>query len=121
MTDSRRVSDLFDQVARGGDTAKPAVDAAEIPERNRGLLRRTGIGIEDLLSADSLHACRTQPDVTTACPSDLCQFFFQQLFIVEIAVIAVAGQQFVVRAEFNDASAVQNRDAVRIANGRDAV
>ncbi len=38
-----------------------------------------------------------------------------------IAVVAVQGEQFVMSAEFDDASAMQDGDAVGIAHRRDAV
>src|SRR5450631_4475530 len=53
--------------------------------------------------------------------SDFGQFFFQQLLVIQVAVVAVQGQQFVVGAEFDDASGVQHGDAVGIADGGDAV
>src|ERR1700722_2079228 len=53
--------------------------------------------------------------------SNLSQFFFQQLLVIQVAVVAVQGEQFVVRAQFHDASFVQYSDAVGLANGRDAV
>ncbi len=49
------------------------------------------------------------------------QFLFQQLLVVEIGVVAVAGDEFVVGAEFDDASLVEDGDAVGVAHGRDAV
>src|SRR5579871_5923088 len=53
--------------------------------------------------------------------SDFGQFFFQQLFVIQVAVVAVQGQEFVVGAEFDDAAAMQDGDAVRIAHGGDAM
>ena len=43
------------------------------------------------------------------------------MLVVEIAVVAVHGKQFVVGAEFDNASAVQDGDAVGVADGGDAV
>src|ERR1700682_148829 len=48
---------------------------------------------------------------------DFSQFLFQQLLVVEVAVVAVAGQQFVVGAKFYDAAGVQYRDHVGLADG----
>src|SRR5579862_7505674 len=53
--------------------------------------------------------------------SNFFQFLFQQLLVIQVAVVAVQGQKFVVGAEFDDASAVQHCDAVGIADGGDAV
>src|SRR5208283_564862 len=49
------------------------------------------------------------------------ELFFQQLLVIQVAVVAVQGEQFVVRAEFHDASLVQHRNAVGLAHGGDAV
>ena len=45
------------------------------------------------------------------------KFFFEQLLVVEILVVAVKGQEFVVSAVFDDAAFVQDGDAVGLANG----
>src|SRR6266550_1142486 len=49
------------------------------------------------------------------------QFLFQQLLVVEIGVVAVTSDEFVVGAEFDDASLVEDGDAVGVTDGRDAV
>src|ERR1700733_8360285 len=54
---------------------------------------------------------------------NLGQLFFQQLLVIQVAVVAVQGEQFVVRARLHDASVVQHGDAIGIAHrgnaGRD--
>ena len=52
---------------------------------------------------------------------DFGEFFFQQLFVVEVVVVAVQGEEFFVGAEFDDAAGVQDGDAVGVADGGDAV
>src|SRR4051812_44723568 len=49
------------------------------------------------------------------------EFFFQQLLVVELGVVAVPRDELVVRPQLDDAPAVQHRDAVRIADGGDAM
>src|SRR5215467_1442568 len=53
--------------------------------------------------------------------SDFREFLFEELLVVEVAVIAIQSKEFVVRAEFDDASAVKDSDAVRVANRRNAM
>ena len=53
--------------------------------------------------------------------SDFGKLFFQQLLVVEVAVVAVAGDKLVVSSEFDDASTVKNSDTVSIAHGRNPV
>src|SRR5579862_8137153 len=53
--------------------------------------------------------------------SNFFQFLFQQLLVIQVAVVAVQGQKFVVGAEFDDVAAVQHGDAVGVADGGDAV
>ncbi len=52
---------------------------------------------------------------------DFCQFFFQQLFVVQVGIVSVQGEQFVVRAPLHDAPAMQHGDHVRVAHGGDTV
>src|SRR5205823_764489 len=47
---------------------------------------------------------------------NLGQFFLQQLLVVEIGVITVPRDQFIVGAELHNAAAVQNCNLVRIAD-----
>src|SRR5439155_16253885 len=49
------------------------------------------------------------------------ELFFQQLLAVEVGVVAVDGQQFVMSAELDDAAAVKDGDAIGIANSRNPV
>src|SRR5690348_15208290 len=49
------------------------------------------------------------------------QLFFQKLLVVEIAVVAVSGNEFVVSAKFDDASTVQDGDAVGVADRGNAM
>jgi hypothetical protein len=49
------------------------------------------------------------------------QFFFQQLLVVQIGVIAVSGQQFIMRAKFYDAAAVQHGNHIGVAHGGNAM
>src|SRR5882762_1126773 len=53
--------------------------------------------------------------------SDLCQFLFQQLFVIQVSVVSVQCEKFVVRAQFDDTPAVQDGDTIGVANGRDSV
>src|ERR1700693_5832883 len=46
---------------------------------------------------------------------DFCQFLFQQLLVVQVAVVAVPRQEFVVRTQFYDPAGVQHGDLVSIA------
>ena len=46
-----------------------------------------------------------------------CQLFFQKLLVVKIGVVAVLGDEFVVGAQFDDASAMQHGDPVGVSNG----
>jgi hypothetical protein len=50
-----RLSDTFNHLLRGGDTAEPAVDASQNRERALGIANRTAAGIENFLCVDSLH------------------------------------------------------------------
>ncbi len=43
--------------------------------------------------------------------------FFKLLFFVELGVVALAANQFVVGAEFGDASGDQDGDLIRVARG----
>src|SRR5258708_15928853 len=63
-----------------------------------------------------------RPDICPAvwappCASslDLLQLFFQKLLVIEASVIAVAGEQFVVRPQFHDAPFMQHGDPVSVA------
>src|SRR4051812_19576932 len=49
------------------------------------------------------------------------EFFFQQLLVVELGVVAVTHDELVVRSQLYDAPAMQHRDPIRIANGGDAM
>src|SRR5579872_3320046 len=52
---------------------------------------------------------------------DLRQLFFEQLLVVKVGVVSAARDQLIMRAELDDAAAVEHSDAVRIAYGGDAV
>src|ERR1700685_422028 len=52
---------------------------------------------------------------------DFSQLFFQQLFVIQVTVVAVQGEKLIVRAQFDDASAVQHGDAIGVADGRNAM
>src|SRR5208337_2526690 len=52
---------------------------------------------------------------------DFGQLLFQQLFVIEIGVITVAGNELVVRALFYDASLVEDGDGVGVADGGNAM
>src|ERR1700728_289852 len=127
---SRRRGDALDQFARGGDPAKPAVDAADIPQRGFDFDWRAGVRIEKLGLDGSQHVEQAVELRSTGPPerrslhnpaSDFGQFFFQQLLVIQVRVVAVQGQQFVMGAEFDDASAVEHSDAVRVAHSGDSV
>src|SRR5258708_1123324 len=45
------------------------------------------------------------------------QFFFQQLLVIQVRIVAIQGEQFLVAARFYDAAIVQHSDAVSIAHG----
>src|SRR5271168_3385405 len=47
-----------------------------------------------------------------------CQFFFEQLLVIEIGIVAVFGHEFVVSTQLHDSSGMENGDAVRVAHGR---
>ena len=47
---------------------------------------------------------------------NLGQLFFQQLLVIQVAVVAVQGEQFVVRARLHDAPIVQHGNAVGVAH-----
>src|ERR1700691_2664299 len=49
------------------------------------------------------------------------EFFFQKLLVIEVGVITAPRNEFIVGAQFDDASLVQNRNAVGIADGRNAM
>ena len=49
------------------------------------------------------------------------ELFLEELFLEKAAVVAVARQQFFVGAEFGNASANQDRDAIGVAHGGYAV
>src|SRR3954464_2292701 len=49
------------------------------------------------------------------------QLLFQQLFLVEIGVQAIAGHQRVVRTAFRDATPLEDEDLIGVPNGRYAV
>src|SRR5438105_5644178 len=51
----------------------------------------------------------------------LGQLLFQQLLVVKIRVVAVTGNQLLMRAQFDDAAAVQHRDLVGVAHRRNAM
>src|SRR5229473_8716672 len=53
--------------------------------------------------------------------SDLCQFLFQQLFVIQVCIVPVQRQEFVVRAQFDNTSAVQDGNTIGVAHGRDSV
>ena len=44
------------------------------------------------------------------------EFFFQQLFLIQIGVIAAARQKFIVRSAFGDAAIAQNDNLIGIAH-----
>ena len=50
-----------------------------------------------------------------------CQLFFEQLLLEQIRVIAVPGEQLIVRAQLHDAAGHQHGNLVRMADGGDAV
>src|ERR1700683_5569044 len=52
---------------------------------------------------------------------NLGQIFFQQLFVVQVAIVAVQGEEFVVGARFHDSPVVQYGDAVSIAHRGNSV
>src|SRR6185437_17153212 len=49
------------------------------------------------------------------------EFLFEKLLVVEISVVAVQGEKFLVGAEFDDSASVKDSDAVGIAHRRDTV
>lgn len=51
----------------------------------------------------------------------MLEFFLEGLFLMEIGVIATAGDELFVRAQFDDAAVVENEDDVSVADGGDAV
>src|SRR5438445_6275535 len=53
--------------------------------------------------------------------SDLRQLFFQKLLVVEVGVISAARDQLFMGAQFHNAAAVQNGNAVGVAHGRNPV
>lgn len=57
---ARGLCDAFNQAAGGGDSAEPAVNAAEILEGSVDFLARAAIGVEDLRGIDALHRDRNQ-------------------------------------------------------------
>lgn len=52
---------------------------------------------------------------------DFGEFFFEKLLVVEIGVVAIQSQKFLMGAEFDDAAAVQNRDAIGVADRRNTM
>jgi hypothetical protein len=54
-------------------------------------------------------------------PSDFGQFFFQQLLVIQVAVVAVQGQEFGRGCRVRRCVPVQDGDAVGVADGGDAV
>src|SRR6185437_16470627 len=46
------------------------------------------------------------------------EFFFEKLLVVEVSVIAVQGEQFVVGAEFDDSASVKHSNTVGVAHRR---
>src|SRR5258706_10649317 len=53
--------------------------------------------------------------------SSRCKLFFQQLSLVKVLVFAAAGQQFIVRAAFDDAAFIQNANQIRMSHSRNAM
>ena len=96
----------------GTHTTKPAVDESQIGEGIRDLLWRACIVVQQLTAGFTLHSRVAQPWT-----SDLGQLFFQQLLVIEIRVVAVKGDQFLMCAELHDASRVQHRNEVCVPNG----
>jgi hypothetical protein len=47
-----------------------------------------------------------------------CQFFFQQLFVVEVAVVTIPRYQFLVSAQFHDPAGMENGDPVGVPHRR---
>src|SRR5579871_2228723 len=141
---------MFDQALRRRDSTEPSVNPAEIAQRCLDLLTRARCGIEDFGGVDSLHihavpwlsklqfrrkrpqTCHnnvTRDAVITSGiegadeqeASDFGEFLFQQLFVVEVAVVTIERDKFIMSAEFDDASAVKYGDAIRIAHRRYAM
>src|SRR5262245_11223947 len=90
-----------------------------IPPKARLNIRRsrmdwaTSLGVPESVSSNS--------GTTTRFMLDLRQLFFQQLLIVEVGIVAVARQQFVVGSQLNHTAFVQYGDAVSIAHGGNAM
>ena len=69
-------ADAFDHAARGGHSAKPAVDAAKIAQGRFDFEGRARIRVEDFLCDDSLHDERKSPSTVplasarARCPFD---------------------------------------------------
>src|SRR5215472_1684487 len=48
--------------------------------------------------------------------SHLFQLFFEKLLVVQLGVIPVASQEFIVRSQFDDPALMQHRDAIGVAH-----
>lgn len=103
---------VADQREGSRDSAEPAIDSSQVCERLLHLVRTAEVGIQKLGSDCAAHA---------GAPLDGLQLFFEQLFVVELCVVPVAADEFVVRAVLDDLSVVEHGDLVGVADGRDAV
>ena len=94
----------FHHFLRGGDPAEPSIDAADNLQRGLRIARRAGVRIENLRCVDSLHGMSVDSaGLRRSSRLDFGQFLFQQLLVIQVAVVAVQGEQFVVCAQFHDA------------------
>src|ERR1700722_5880552 len=70
-------------------------------------------------SAARRKLCRVSlPRGCCSCPFE---FFFQQLFLIEVGVVAAASEEFIVWAALGDAAIAQHHDLIRVAHSRCAV
>src|SRR5216683_1788001 len=98
---------------------KKSSNAHEQPVRRRGPRQSVRFALEAGASSANRTLCRG-PLLRAGC-SCAFELFFQQLFLIQIRVIAAASEEFVVRAALGDGAFDQDNDLVGIPDGGGAV
>jgi len=96
---------LTQQLRHHAHTSEVLIEHPQIPERIHHFAGCPTISIQKFGHRNAFHG------------SHLLQLFFEELLVVEVGVVAVAGQQLVMRAQFDNTAGVEHGNTVGVAHG----